>query len=636
MAGEERRQRVWEREWDNMEDARTILLAAVNAKYIHSNPAIYYLRAYALAQAGEEWGQAIRLAEFTINQETDAILREIYLQKPDVLAFSCYIWNITKIEELVREVGKLLPDTELWLGGPEVSYDPEERLAAEPALAGIMVGEGEETFRELAAFYLEGERALDQIHGIVYNSARAWRDPARAACDAAPVIRRNPPRDYLDFNTVPFPYPDLDGMEHRIIYYETSRGCPFACSYCLSSVDRRVRLRDMGKVREELQFFLGRRVPQVKFVDRTFNCSPAHTGAILEYIREHDNGVTNFHFEIAAELLREEEIDLLCSLRPGQVQLEIGVQTVNPGTLDSICRKADTQKLARIVARLVGAGNMHIHLDLIAGLPYEDLASFRTSFQAVYGMRPGQLQLGFLKVLKGSPMERDCGRYGIAYKDKPPYEVLYTDWLSYRDILELKQVEEMLEIYHNSGQFCQTVRFLEHYYGNPYDLYLELARHWEQEGWAGKKHSRQDRYAFLRAFVEERFPDEVQAVTALLLHDLYARENLKSRPPYAPSSGIGRREYREFFEKKEYLRYLDGYGDCSPAQVARLVHLERAAIDPFRSAQEGKGVAWNGYLLYDYRKMNAVTHNACCILISEEELGKETKEGYFSQRGNIL
>lgn len=470
-------------------------------------------------------------------------------------------------------------------------------------------------------------------------------------------LHRNPSRDYLDLNDVPFPYKDLSGMEHRIVYYETSRGCPFACSYCLSSVHRKVRLRDMSLVEKELQFFLDHHVPQVKFVDRTFNCNPAHTRAIWEYIREHDNGVTNFHFEIAAELLREEELELLASFRPGLVQLEIGIQTVNPDTLTAICRKADMVKLSAIVRRLLLAGNMHIHLDLIAGLPYEDLASFRNSFKAVYDLHPEQLQLGFLKVLKGSPMERQSAEYGIIYKEQPPYEVLSTRWLSYGDILELKQVEEMLETYYNSGQFLLTMRYLEHFYENPYDLYRELALFYEKEGLFDRKLNRYDRYESLRRFwLESRCAgvsdredgsfcagtdnagednasrrqngDESEIIDTLLLHDLYARENVKSRPAYGRSGEVPKEEYREFFESGRYEKWLPDYAGMKPAQVSRMVHLEKVEIDPFQTAKAGKRVEWKGYLLYDYQSIHAIIRNARCVPIAEQmKQMNETPDG---------
>lgn len=588
-----------------------LLLTAINAKYIHSNLGVYSLRRYAL-ERHPEWEDNIHLAEFTINQQMDDILAAIYREQPDVVAFSCYIWNITVVEWLCAELPKILPEVDIWLGGPEVSFDAEERLKRWPAVTGIMIGEGEETFYELTECYqsvedVEGEASIPKIPGTVFRTADG--------------IVTNPPRNYLDLDSVPFPYEDLSGLEHRIIYYESSRGCPFGCSYCLSSVDRRVRLRSLDLVRQELQFFLDAGVPQVKFVDRTFNVDREHTRGILEYIRDHDNEITNFHFEIAAELLREEELELLTSLRPGLVQLEIGVQTVNTDTLEAICRKADLAQLTEIVGKLVAAGNMHIHLDLIAGLPYEDLMSFRHSFDVVYRMKPEQLQLGFLKVLKGSPLAGSVvGRkYDIVYREQPPYEVLCTAWLSYSDILELKQVEEMLEVYHNSGQFALSLKYLEHFYESPYEFYRQLAQYSEQVDWYGRKHNRYDWYTHLRAFWQQSHPED-EVLSVLLLHDLYARENSKSRPTWAPERNVPEEKERrkQFFVTGTFRKYLPDYTAYSSAQAARMVHLEQVDLDPFLTAESGKKVAWRGYLLYDYQRVHAVNHSADCQLVGEE------------------
>ncbi|MBQ9123402.1 MAG: B12-binding domain-containing radical SAM protein, partial [Lachnospiraceae bacterium] len=420
------------------------LLTAVNAKYIHSNPAVYSLRGY----VGEELSQNVEIAEYTINQNISDILGDIYKKKPDVIGFSCYIWNWTIIQQLVVEIHKLLPNMPIWLGGPEVSFEGKELMERYPMVTGIMVGEGEETFRQLLVYYvnqeeMEGKGFLSdhlEVGGLNQISGLMLPTGATSA------------RALTDLSKVPFLYQDLQPFENRIVYYESSRGCPFRCSYCLSSIDKTVRLRDVEMVKKELQFFLNQKVPQVKFIDRTFNCNHDHAVAIWKYILEHDNGVTNFHFEIAADLLREEEIALLAQMRPGLVQLEIGVQTTNPKTLEEIKRVMNIDHLEQVVKDLKEGNNIHLHLDLIAGLPYEDYESFGKSFNRVYGMKPEQLQLGFLKVLKGSYMEEMAKEYGLIYGSQPPYEVLYTKCLSYDHVLKLKRIEEMVELYYNSNQ----------------------------------------------------------------------------------------------------------------------------------------------------------------------------------------
>ena len=407
------------------------LLVAVNAKYIHSNPAIYSLRAY----AGEGLRKFVELAEYTINQQMQEILADIYGRKPDVIGFSCYIWNWRLIRELLTEIPKLLPRTQLWLGGPEVSYDADVILKDYPQLTGIMVGEGEATFRELLQYYVDGcsqtvpgnNRTADGLEEKTFDSPGKL-DEISGLCLSAGYTAW---RGLTDMSSIPFLYSDLALFENRIIYYESSRGCPFRCSYCLSSLEKQVRFRDINVVKRELQFFLDHRVKQVKFVDRTFNCNHEHTKAIWQYLLEHDNGVTNFHFEISADLLCEEEIILLNCFRPGLAQLEIGVQSTNPETLKAIQRRTDLDRLERVVTAIRRGKNVHQHLDLIAGLPREDYESFGRSFDRVYRIRPEQLQLGFLKVLKGSEMWEKAKEYGIAYLDEPPYEVLYTKWLSY-------------------------------------------------------------------------------------------------------------------------------------------------------------------------------------------------------------
>ena len=573
-----------------------VLLTAVNAKYIHSNPAVYSLQKFVTAYA-PEYGKDVELAEFTINHYADDILQEIYRRRPDVVAFSCYIWNLQMIERVLEDLPRVLPEVQIWAGGPEVSYDAPEFLKKHGCMTGVMMGEGEETFLDLMEYW-HGKKNLSEIPGIT------WRD-------GKGEIKVQPGRPLLDMNRLPFLYDELDDFEHRIIYYESSRGCPFSCSYCLSSIDKSVRFRDAQTVVKELQFFLDRKVPQVKFVDRTFNCRHSHALTIWNYIREHDNGITNFHFEIAADLLNEEELALLNTMRPGLVQLEIGVQSTNQKTIEAIDRVMDFSHLCSVVKRVQSGHNIHQHLDLIAGLPWENFDSFRQSFNDVYHLYPDQLQLGFLKVLKGSRMQEKAEEYGIVYHSDPVYEVFYTNWISYQEILELKQIEDMVEVYYNSGQFPNTIRHLEKEFCDPFTMYQQLAAFYGQQGWWGQSHSRMQRFEMLREFIhsvsENRIYDE------LLLLDLYLRENSKSRPKWAPDLQNEKKQFLDWFRQEEQEhQVLKGYEGFSARQMMNMVHLERFSIETAQLCgwEQQKEDTQECWVLFDYRNRNALDQNA--------------------------
>ena len=513
-----------------------ILLAACNAKYIHSNLAVYDLQAYA-----SDYADHIVLKEYTINQQKDDIMRDIYLEHPDVVCVSCYIWNLSFVKELMADLIKILPGADLWAGGPEVSYDAEKFLTENSEFKGVMVGEGEETFKELAGYYVEkNPQDLKNMTGICYR-------------DGDQIIH-NGGRQIMDLSSIPFIYKDLSEFKNRIIYYESSRGCPFSCSYCLSSIDKKLRFRDTETVKKELQFFIDNKVPQVKFVDRTFNCKHDHAMAIWKYINEHDNGVTNFHFEISADLLREEELQEMSTMRPGLIQLEIGVQSTNPDTIKAIHRTMDFEKLKGIVDRIHSFGNIHQHLDLIAGLPYEDYDSFRHSFNDVYALKPQQLQLGFLKVLKGSHMMEMCREYGIVYKTQEPYEVLSTKWLDYDHVLKLKTVENMVEVYYNSGQFQNTLEYLENFFQDAFSIYERLGSFYMEKGYGDVSHTRMRRYEILLEFLEDVPEISMDQVKDQMVYDLYLRENLKSRPGFARDQKPFERQVWDFRKREKVAK----------------------------------------------------------------------------------
>ena len=539
-----------------------ILLAACNAKYIHSNLAVYDLKAYS-----SDYDKEVLLREYTINQPKDEILKDIYGSGADVVCFSCYIWNISFVRELIRDLAKILPETAFWAGGPEVSYDAEKFLTEMPEMTGVLVGEGEKTFHDLLEYYIDGKGSLGEIRGIAYRDGEE--------------IRHNGWRELMNLSEIPFVYEHLEEFENRIIYYESSRGCPFSCSYCLSSIDKKLRFRDLELVKKELQFFLDYKVPQVKFVDRTFNCKHEHAMAIWKYILEHDNGVTNFHFEVSADLLRDEEMDLMAKMRPGLIQLEIGVQSTNPETIRAIHRHMDLDKLKRCVDRVHSFRNIHQHLDLIAGLPYEDYDTFHRSFNDVYQMKPDQLQLGFLKVLKGSLMQEEAEKYGIVHKEKEPYEVLSTNWLPYRDVLKLKAVESMVEVYYNSGQFQHTLEYLVPLAKDAFTFYESLGAFYENKGYSEISHSRMRRYEILLEYLQEETDVSVEKASQKMLYDLYLREKLKKRPSFAP-------------DQKVYETAIWDYRKTN--HIPKTAHIE--------VFEDGRAV------LFDYERRDPLSNNA--------------------------
>lgn len=554
-----------------------VLLTAINAKYIHSNLAVYSLRAYA-----GKYAQQTEIAEYTINQTMDDILSDIYRKKPDILCLSCYLWNILYVEQLITEIHKVLPKMQIWLGGPEVSYNAVSVMEQYPQVTGVMCGEGEETFLELMEYWNQERESLDTIKGIVYRE--------NGTC------RQNPPRPVMDLSKVPFVYDHIEDFQNKIIYYESSRGCPFSCSYCLSSIDKCLRFRNLELVKKELQFFIDHEVPQVKFVDRTFNCKHSHSMAIWTYLKEHDRGKTNFHFEVAADLLNEEEMELIASMRPGLIQLEIGIQSTNPETITEIRRKMNFEEVKRIVKRVQEKGNVHQHLDLIAGLPYEDYERFAQSFRDVYALHPEQLQLGFLKVLKGSYMHEKTEDYQLLYQDRSPFEVLSTKWLSYDDVIRLKGVEEMVEVYYNSGQFVNTLRLLEEEFTDTFALYESLSRYYEENGLHMINHSRITRYEVLFAFIKACVKKNVENYRQMLILDLYLRENVKKRPEFAGEVSVDKQKASAFYEKEaEERRYLKGYEGYDKRQLRKMTHLEQI----------------NGNLyVFDYRNRNVLTNQA--------------------------
>ena len=608
------------------------LLTAINAKYIHSNPGVYSLKMFAESQGAAEAVQGdqdpredglpcapfVEIAEYTINNQMELILEDIYRRKPDIVGISCYIWNIAYVLDLVRDIHKVLPETDIWLGGPEVSYDAPQLLVREPEVFGVMKGEGEEMFAALLNCYRTLGCTVRQMQRLGRRSAptgsACGKDAAAEAPDEACTAEfwyrmsqvagltyhgadgklcDQPVRPVMDMSRIPFLYPSLKGFENRIVYYESSRGCPFSCSYCLSSIDKSVRFRDLKLVLPELDFFLEKKVPQVKFVDRTFNAKKSHAMAIWKHILEHDNGVTNFHFEITADLLDEEELDLISRMRPGLIQLEIGVQSTNPDTIKAIRRKMDLDRLRYVVERINAGKNVHQHLDLIAGLPFEDYDSFGRSFNDVYSMEPEQFQLGFLKVLKGSYMHDMVEEYGLKYRGKAPYEVLSTKWLPYSDVLRLKGVEDMVEVYYNSRQFMRTLKLFEQEFDGAFAMYEYMAGYYDEQHLTGLNHSRLARYEIFHDLISRRAEQERMSMFEdALMCDLYLRENAKSRPSFA----LAQAPYKE--EIRHMVPELRTLGTQVHAEVLRSGEV----------------------LLFDYREKDRLNHNAKVTVLGRTDV----------------
>lgn len=589
---------------------KKVLLTAINAKYIHSNLAVYSLK----ANAGQ-YEQNVEICEYTINHRKEEILSRLYEKKPEVIGFSCYLWNIEYVLDIAEDLKKVLPELVIIAGGPEVSYHPEEILKKNRCLDMIMVGEGETTFYEYLDCIIGGAGRLEDIDGLVY------REEGK--------ISRTKPRQGLDMDALVFPYRNVSGAENRILYYESMRGCPFSCSYCLSSVEKSVRIKSFEKTQRELDFFLENRVPQVKFVDRTFNCNHEYAYRIWKYIGEQDNGVTNFHFEIGGDLLREEDFKVFQTFRPGLVQFEIGVQSTNPDTIRAIRRTMSLTILRENIKKVRDGHNIHVHLDLIAGLPFEDFDSFRNSFNDVYAMRPNQLQLGFLKVLDGSYMNEEKEHYGIVYSSQPPYEVLSTNWLSYEDILELKQIEEMVEVYYNSFQFAATMAYLQRYFESAFDMYREIGKYYKENGLFDKKHSRFSRYEILWEFALSRTDIQAEELRETLTYDLFSRDYVKNPPDFVRERTEDmKKRIRLFFDREcEKKTVIHGYDGLVTKQLYNMLYVDCFTMDMEILIETGKVEKREPfYLMFDYRNRNPLDHSAAVVRLTKEIEGETESE----------
>lgn len=646
------------------------LLCGINAKYIHSNLAIFSLKAY--ADRKKIPGAEIILKEYTINNYVEDILQDLYEEKADVVIFSCYIWNISFVRELAAELKKVSPDVKIWAGGPEVSYAANKFLMENPTFDLIMQGEGEEVFSELIRLTVEEKCRIKDVYkqseskkvlsGIVekrYSIERkqavkeekdiedkhfagednvyptnyidmsklqklqgiaVWDFSGEAALGNAESNIGNKTKiintgfaTLMNMDTIPFVYEDFHLFEHKILYYETSRGCPFCCSYCLSSVDKTVRFRSLPIVKKELDAFLEAKVPQVKFVDRTFNCNRQRAIDIWSYLVEHDNGITNFHFEISSDLLGEEELELFAKMRPGLIQLEIGVQSTNGETVDAIHRHMDLDKLFHYVDRVHELGNIHQHLDLIAGLPYENYERFGCSFDDLYAHEPDQLQLGFLKVLKGTMMEEEVKKYSILYRNQPPYEVLGTKWLSYDEIILLKGVEELVELYYNSGQYTLTLKYAVPFFESPFRFYEMFSAWYRGKGYHKLNHNRLEKYNILREFLREHIDEnEWDTLDEIMLYDMYLRENVKGRPAWAKDTAQYKKEWKALYREQGEKLFPEDVqaGIYDSKRAANQSRIEVFEVNIKKFEQSGQVEKKQVFCLFDYSRRNPLNRAA--------------------------
>ena len=646
------------------------LLCGINAKYIHSNLAIFSLKAY--ADRKKIPGAEIILKEYTINNYVEDILQDLYEEKADVVIFSCYIWNISFVRELAAELKKVSPDVKIWAGGPEVSYAANKFLMENPTFDLIMQGEGEEVFSELIRLTVEEKCRIKDVYkqseskkvlsGIVekrYSIERkqavkeekdiedkhfagednvyptnyidmsklqklqgiaVWDFSGEAALGNAESNIGNKTKiintgfaTLMNMDTIPFVYEDFHLFEHKILYYETSRGCPFCCSYCLSSVDKTVRFRSLPIVKKELDAFLEAKVPQVKFVDRTFNCNRQRAIDIWSYLVEHDNGITNFHFEISSDLLGEEELELFAKMRPGLIQLEIGVQSTNGETVDAIHRHMDLDKLFHYVDSVHELGNIHQHLDLIAGLPYENYERFGCSFDDLYAHEPDQLQLGFLKVLKGTMMEEEVKKYSILYRNQPPYEVLGTKWLSYDEIILLKGVEKLVELYYNSGQYTLTLKYAVPFFESPFRFYEMFSAWYRGKGYHKLNHNRLEKYNILREFLREHIDEnEWDTLDEIMLYDMYLRENVKGRPAWAKDTAQYKKEWKALYREQGEKLFPEDVqaGIYDSKRAANQSHIEVFEINIKKFEQSGQVEKKQVFCLFDYSRRNPLNRAA--------------------------
>lgn len=559
-----------------------VVLTALDSKFIHSNLAVRYLKAYT-----KDLDYECVIKEFTVNDRLEKLLEEIIAEHPDVLAFSCYIWNIEMVKTLARLVKLVNPKIEILYGGPEVSYDSESFLSENPG-EYVICGEGEETYHEFINWLLwkrenriseeEANNKLKIIKGLSFK------------IDGK--VQFNGERPLMDMSKIVFPYTLEDNLENRIVYFESSRGCPFKCKYCLSSTIHNVRFLNVDRVKKELKFLVDKGAKLIKFVDRTFNCNAKFATEIWEFLISLDTEAT-FHFEISADILTDEQIKLLATAPKGRIQFEVGVQTTNNEVLRNINRYVNFEDIREKVEELEKIRNIKQHLDLIAGLPGEDFYSFKKSFNDVYSINPEEIQLGFLKLLKGSDMRAEAEKWEMVYSPYPPYEILSTKDVSYEELLTLKKVEEVVDKYYNSGKFNNILKYFMPKFTTPFDFYQALGEFLHSKGYLNRNISSADYYKVFIEFNEEKFYENADNLREIIKYD-YLKFNKKKWIPEFLNRERIKEEERKIKEliKNGEIKTSDNY------------HAEKFFIDVELFIKSGELKEIECYVIFDPENNN--------------------------------
>lgn len=540
-----------------------ILLMSLNTKYVHSNLAIRYIREYC-----KNLPIDIKVEEYTINQHIEDIVGEILKNEYDVICLSVYIWNLEENMRVAEMIKDLRPSIEIVMGGPEVSYDADLVLKKHPYVDIIMRGEGEATSLDCFKTLYDGN-GLDKVLGITYRN----KDK---------IIENNDRPLICDLTTVPFPYTEMDlkSFENKIVYYESSRGCPFNCAFCLSSTIRGLRYFDIDRVKQDLKKLLDARVKQIKFVDRTFNASKNHAKEIMSYIIKNDNNHTNVHFEITAHLVDEEFLNLLEKAPVGLFQLEIGVQTTNPNTIEAIHRTTNFEQLSKVVQRINEIGKAHQHLDLIAGLPFENYESFGNSFDDVYRLEPDKIQLGFLKLLKGSALRQDSKKHGYKFSKHPVYEVYENKYMNFKEFRRLKVVEDLVEKYGNERRFYHSLDFLiKHHKLRPFKVFESLADYWVSKEYHLIQHGLKRLYEILEEYYKNTYDEDLELFKELLKFDYMKTQNGKLLKENILDKSFNQQKHEFLKDDNQRSKYLPGFENMPTKKLINIVTIEKFKYD---------------------------------------------------------
>lgn len=541
-----------------------VLITAIDSKFIHSNLAVRYLKNFT-----KDLDYEAKIKELTINDREERILEEIIKEKPDIVAFSTYIWNVELISRVANLIKRVNPKIEILYGGPEVSFDSRSFLKINVG-EYVIEGEGEKTYRDFILYKL-GKIKIEEVRGLHYK--------------INDVVYSNEKRPLMSMDEIVFPYEENEDLSNKIVYYEASRGCPFNCKYCLSSTSHGVRFLDINRVLNDLMYFINKKVRLVKFVDRTFNCNSKFAMAIWDFLIKQDTN-TQFHFEISADILKDEEIKLLANAPKGRFRFEVGVQTTNDDVLRNINRFVNFSDIKEKVLELESLKNIDQHLDLIAGLPGEDYDSFKKSFNEVYEIHPEEIQLGFLKLLKGSSMREDADKYGMEYSPYPPYEILKTDKLSYEELLKLKKVEEMVDKYYNSLKFNYIIKYFEGKFDSPFDFYYSLGMFFENKGYFNRNIGNAEYYKVFLDFNETVLNESNKSLNEIVRFN-YLIFNKKRGLPEFLRSNMEKEEEKNIKEKlKEQYSFKE-------------YHLEKFKINIEKYIKAGEILGENTYYLFN-------------------------------------